>query len=345
MFKKFTVMVIGAGAGVDVLMPTGEKLTGEIERKLNIRSRQGDLASGDAEVARAIAMCAQNGADRLFETARTISMGIHHTKSIDNFCHTHRHDPNVQTVAKIAIVHSILKAENGSPLYINRSKHPARFRNEGVVRESWFQSFTHVLQDGTDASTNLKDIFKNLIIINFNYDRCVEHYLNQMLQELYGINAGASAELMKKLNICHPYGTVGLLPWQDGEGPKVEFGEDGLDAKKLGLLAKNIRTYNEELPQSDQLQIFKTIMADAVRYIFLGFHFHKQNVELITAIESKQSVRHAYATTIGRSESDLGVIESRIRTMLPGSRQLYCGVDRKLDCKGLFTEYGTSFEI
>lgn len=344
MFRKFTVLIIGAGAGFDIDMPTGEQLTNSMAQGLDIRFEGGERKSGDIELQRCIARKASMDrvdANMLFAIARNISKGIYHTKSIDNFCHTHRDNPNVQRVAKVAIVHRILKAERGSPLFINRSKHPFVYRDAEKIRKSWLQSFMQILQDGTDACTNLKTIFNNLIIFNFNYDRCIEHYLYHSLQELYGIDPSAAAELMNNLKIHHPYGLVGRLPWQEGAESEVEFGASSEhDDVDVAAVSGNIRTYNEEVPANENLQTYKTLMLDAVRSIFLGFHFHRQNVEILKTSISDVSVRHAYATTTGRSQSDIPIIESRIRNLLPTNRELFCHIDRRLDCIGLFRLLG-----
>ena len=348
MFRKFTVFIVGAGAGVDLDMPTGEQLTEQISKKLDIRSEFGERKSGDVEIVRGLnARARLDGVDpnELFRIARGISKGIHHTKSIDNYCHTHRENPNVQKVAKIAIVQSILKAERASPLFVNQTKHPFVFRDENKVRRSWLQNFMQILQEGTNASTNLKGLFNNLIIFNFNYDRCVEHYLYYALQELYGIQPASAADLIEGLKIHHPYGRVGKLPWQEGAKRKVEFGASpSNDEADIAALSENIRTYNEEVAPSKNLRIFTTLMASADRFVFLGFHFHRQNIELIAAPVSELAVRHAYATTVGRSDSDLPIIEGRIRNMLPTRKEFFSHIEKKLDCTQLFREYGTTFE-
>ena len=51
------------------------------------------------------------------------------------------------------------------------------------------------------ASENLGDVFKHLTIVNFNYDRGVEHFLFHAMQAWSLKNEGEVAELMKSLSI------------------------------------------------------------------------------------------------------------------------------------------------
>ncbi len=132
-----------------------------------------------------------------------------------------------------------------------------------------------LLQDGIIAGENLADIFKNILIINFNYDRCIEQFLYWTLQDLFGIAGGRAAELIAKLKIYHPYGVVAPLPWQKSGG--LEFGGDPHGYDSYASLIDNIRTYNDEVQEGIDLQIMRQIFASSMRFIWLGFHFHKQN--------------------------------------------------------------------
>jgi len=82
------------------------------------------------------------------------------------------------------------------------------------------------------------------------------------------------------LVIYHPYGQVGFMPWDDGN-PKVNFG--GTDYGDIVGLSGQIRTFNEQMEDKVQLDEIRQRVADAKRIVFLGFHFHNQNMELLKA--------------------------------------------------------------
>jgi hypothetical protein len=53
------------------------------------------------------------------------------------------------------------------------------------------------LQERIVVNLNLEDIFKHLTIVNFNYDRCIEHFLFHAIQAWSLKGEREIAELMK----------------------------------------------------------------------------------------------------------------------------------------------------
>jgi hypothetical protein len=144
------------------------------------------------------------------------------------------------------------------------------------------------------------------MIINFNYDRCIEQFLYFALQDLLGIDGRRAAELILKLRLYHPYGVAAPLPWQPVGG--IEFGGNPYADNIYGELIDNIRTFNEEVDEGTELRMFQEIFSASKRFVFLGFHFHKQNLELITPRAMQQNAEiEVYATALNRSNSDLNV--------------------------------------
>lgn len=257
-----------------------------------------------------------------------IAEGIKYSRSIDNYVHSHSDKEAVKTVAKIAIVQTILDAERACHISIDPQVHPPRFKDERRAHKSWLSDFFTVLQDGIVESKNLDEIFDNLTIINFNYDRCIEHYLFHVMQRLYPSKGEGhlTGLLNQKLKILHPYGLVGNLPWQS----RTNFVQCGGGAgNNQAALSNQIRTYNEEVDDKQKIADIRGALAEAQLIMFLGFHFHKQNVELLspTARDPRLSGKVAvYATQGNRSFADLEIIQHRRlplilhgRTTLTGS--------------------------
>ena len=196
--------------------------------------------------------------------------------------------------------------------------------------------FFNILQDRIVVSENMQDVFSNLCIINFNYDRCIEQYLFYAVQNLFQIDERAASELMRRLKIFHPYGHVGPLPFR--QAGAVQF---GANYGELHSLSEKIRTFNEQIEEGEELRAMRDEVAKARRIIFLGFHFHQQNMELLKPPSPKRGTASVYATALDRSDADTQIIERQIRDTL---RE--CGgvgrlnISRNLDCKGLFKEYG-----
>ena len=90
---------------------------------------------------------------------------------------------------------------------------------------------------------DLKERFKSITLIIFNYDRCIEHFIYYALQNYYRLSGSESAELIKCINMYHPYGDVGTLPWVNQNGA-MEFGTEPR-SKQLLELVKKIKTFTE----------------------------------------------------------------------------------------------------
>lgn len=340
---KQTVFVIGAGAGVDIGMPTGEALSNQIAQKVNIRFEGGvKRIGGDAEMVDALMQQARiddENVNNYYSAGRSIAAGIQYTRSIDSYIHTHRHDPLIKTCAKIAIAQTIIRSEKQSKIFVNETKYPPRYLDHDGFLKSWLLDFFRILQEGIIARETLGNFAQNVTIINFNYDRCVEHCLFRALQDLYQIDQAKAADIIKSMRIFHPYGKVAPLPWQDQGG--LAYGGDphGLDVH-WPTFAKNIWTYNEEIEQGEELQRLRTALAEADVVVFLGFHFHRQNLELLSPAGEKKS-RAVYGSAYDRSDADILVIKGQIIDLF---HQVSDSTSRayllQTDCKGLFKEYG-----
>jgi hypothetical protein len=341
--RERTVFVIGAGAGRDIDMPVGSALSATIADKTNIKfSEMGRrLDSGDHRIVDALKRIAKERSEdwNLWRAAGCdIHNGLQYTRSIDAYLSTHNHDERLKVSAKLAIVRAILEAEKDSAVAKVAN---GEWKDREKVRTSWLPDFVHVLQDGVSASRNLKNIFDNFCIVNFNYDRCIETFLFYALKDLFRKSDDEIGELVRSLEIFHPYGQVGFLPWQN-KGRAVSFGADEY-GDILGL-SDEIRTFNEQIGEGDALKDMHEWVASAQRFIFLGFHFHTQNMELMKcSLPQTGSRPMIYATVLDRSGPDVSMIQRRIEGML-GQGRTAQGIETvHFDCKRMFVEYGATW--
>ncbi|MGD9542069.1 hypothetical protein [Methylocystis sp.] len=232
--------------------------------------------------------------------------------SIDNLLATHPDDSKASFCGKLAIISTIVEKERSSWLFVD-PRGPLQDIDYTRIGHTWFPAFFRLLHEGINNSS-LAQLFENVSFINFNYDRSIEYYLYDALKRHYWLDDHRAAELMQSCNIYRPYGKVGKLPWQrtDPSPITVDFGSDRCD---LINAASQIKTFGESLAANDQIDAAKGAIAGAERLVFLGFAFHRQNVELITPGHACPTKR-IFATTFGVSESDRSVIDEQLRSLV-----------------------------
>lgn len=350
MVNNNTVIVVGAGASKEANLPTGAELKVQIAEQLDIRFRgPHELLSGDPVLLRALQHYhkvnpgAATSVEDCLDAARRIRDALPQAPSIDNLIDAHKGDTRIEVCGKFAIVRSILDAESQSYMYVNPLDRDSRPRWE-VLAGTWFNLFWQILSEGTRAN-EISARLRRFTIICFNYDRCVEHFLFHSLQNYYGLDVKESAGLINELQIFHPYGTVGRLPWQaDGPGRigAIEFGETPGPAKVVEL-GSQIRTFTEGTnPDSSDIETIRARITEAQILVFLGFAFHKQNLDLLRPQKRPESNNSFPAKCFGTAREISGHNCERIETEIRRLK-LPQGVDialrRDLTCAALFNEY------
>ena len=310
MFRAKTVLVIGAGAGVEVGLPTGPELLKQIVKLTYITYGRYEQATGDPGIVEALKLSLNEGAavgklqDHL-KAGRQLGASAKQALSIDNVIDA-LEDQQVELVGKIGIVRAILTAEAASLAFRRREAHMNSL-DLSKFEKTWYNSLTQLLTENVRKS-QVDRIFDNLEIINFNYDRCLEHYLPFSLGSYYGIEPSHFQKIMQQLTIHRPYGIAGRLPWQGGTRPSVDFG--GGSPQQLADVVQQIRTFTERMKEGDELAAIKKTMANADRVLFLGFAFHRQNVALLS--QKMQNHAEIVATAYQISNSDKSVIYSEL---------------------------------
>lgn len=342
-----TVYVVGAGASKEANLPTGDELKSKIAQLLDIRFPDGyNQKSGDFTICEALRLFVrennnQNGDlnSYLYE-AWHVNSAMPQAISIDNFIDTHRENAKIALCGKLAIVKSILDAERHSHLYFKNERIDSTVNFE-TLKKTWYGSFFQLLTENC-SKDELKARLQTITLIIFNYDRCVEHFLLHALQNYYKIKEAEAAELVKYINIYHPYGQVGYLPWQQPQS-SVGFGETP-NAQKLLTLANQIKTFAEGTdPNASEIAEIKEHMASASHLIFLGFAFHKLNMQLIapSRTEEEFNVVRCYATAYEVSDSNKEQITEQI-TMLYSSRADVSVKMSNKTCSGFFGDFWRS---
>lgn len=346
--EKKLVLVIGAGASSELGLPVGSELKAKIAALLDIRFDHKQV-SGDYQIAEALRVALrQSGLARpdingYLIAAWAIRDAMPQAISIDHFIDSRRGDEKTELCGKLAIVRSILHAEECSTIYLNSS-------NQGKINytsteTSWLNQFMRLLTENCQSS-DLKDRLSSVAFIIFNYDRCIEHYMYHWLQTYYGLSEAAASELFAGMSIYHPYGSVGALPWQ-ARGGFVGFGEE-IERERLLESAKRIKTFTEGTdPESSEIAEIRRTVAAARNVLFLGFAFHKLNMQLLKLSGKRQpfpGISRVFATAKGISNFDLDDITSEICDMRACKRELI-QIRNDLTCHDVFYEYARGISL
>lgn len=348
MVENRTAIVVGAGASAECKLPTGAELKHQIARLLDIRFKNGEqLISGDGTICRSLAITIRQSTppeqdiNEHLHAAWRIRDAMPQALSIDNFIDAHQGNSRLELCGKLGIVRSILEAEKNSALYFDTNDIRGKLRFE-QLGDTWLAVFFKLLTENCRIHQLVTRLSKLSFII-FNYDRCVEHYLFHAFQNYYGVNANQAAELMSHLAIFHPYGTVGALPWQNTLN-SIDYGKDP-SAEELIQLVGQIRTFAEGTDSStSSIGTIRKQLLDAHTILFLGFAYHKLNIELLKTggltHREPQSTKY-FGTAIGISPSDCELITGELHSL--GSapvEQIY--LRRDLTSAKLFGEYWRS---
>lgn len=343
---KSLVLVLGAGASAEVGLPVGAELKLKIARLLYIGYHQRNYPelSGDELIIQSLSSVATFSGNHSEEMASYLAVckrirdAMPQAISIDHFIDSHAGEKRIALCGKLAIARAILSAESASSLAIDRSNINNRLDFSGNAK-TWFNGFFQLLTENCRI-TDLPKRLKSIGIITFNYDRCFEHFLFHAIQNYYAISSAEAAEVLANLEIHHPYGMVGKLPWM-GQVESIEFGaEPGSD--ELLSISTQLRTFTEGTdPAVSDINSIRRIVAQSRRLVFLGFAFHRLNMGLLFDQESpseSKSATRIFATAKGISSSDCQDIANECARYTGLSSGLI-SIRNELTCSALVQDY------
>lgn len=324
MLTRPTLLVVGAGASKELKFPTGPELAADIAKDLAPERRldpDGEEFEELSDIARTMLNRTQRPIDWM-RVCGALARGLPYAASIDTYL-DHHADPEFEFVGKLAIARRILDYERESCLFCEDYELPGPSFPES--HETWLRRLFGILRAKTPKPF-VDSFFDNLSMVVFNYDRCIERYFTQAIRMYYEIDFEHAAEIVKKANILHAYGSLGELPSRrNGYGPSVvKFGDT---TTPLTRRVSEIRTFAES-SQDDSIKqkIFEAENA-AELIVFLGFGYLSENLDLIRTIDRPhpvnvlgttyklpsdyaQKVREKLALRFSRTQQTLVILEN-----------------------------------
>lgn len=346
MFKKKTVVVVGAGASKEANFPLGWELKNAIAAAAQFRFGENGLTTNHdfwGELCRHPEFA--HDTKRIRAACSKISHGISFVSSVDSFLEIHGTDPDIQICTKAAIVKLILDGERSSRLSVDQGNIYNQL-SPSKLKETWYLELAHILFEKVEASS-LEEAFHPVTFISFNYDRCVEWFIFHALKGLYFLDDGKASELVKPLKVYHPYGDVGACGWLGAGEP---FGAE--TRGRLTGICNRIRTFTEKVETSDNYASVREAIARAETIVFLGFSFHPQNMDLLRPQEIDQisKVRQIFGTCDGMSDNDKAAVEDQLGRIF--TQQPTTGTNRapkvhlaRLKCAEFMRQYKRSLAV
>lgn len=280
MIRTKTTLVIGPGAGLEIELPDKRELLHKIAGGFDFARLNSELQTRDMYMLAKHfeKFCRQMGAtkERLMEAAQGIRVAARVGTTIDAVMEQHSSNPLTLAAAKLAIVYFTLQSEARSPLMIE-PRDAGDLPLRGV--ENWLYQLGRLITSGVPRN-KAEQAFDNLSIINFSYDRSIQHYLPWVVSMAFGMTLSEARTLVgNKLKIYHPFGNAGRLPWEPGERPEVDWGVE--EPWNLHNLAKEVLTSSERMNNRQFVTSLHSAIAGSQKIVFLGFDFDPQTIDYL----------------------------------------------------------------
>jgi hypothetical protein len=284
MFNQPTVIVVGAGASVDYGMPLGADLVARTAEATNFwfENHISYLPTrGDKTLFETLKRRCERDNDRLnlyVRSGQLLASALTSAVSIDDALYQLSENPVVIELGKYCIIRLILEAESKSSLRIPPDQ--GRLSRDAGLG-GWIEQILSMAISGLKLSEIRQKAFAKVTFINFNYDRCIEHYIFWALQRL-GVNAAEAQSTVAELTMIRPYGGLGSIV--QGTQDYLPFGNFAGRQDYFPFINR-IRTYTESEALHDTAAL-ERLVSEASMFLFLGFGFHRQNLELLRPRET-----------------------------------------------------------
>lgn len=273
MLNRPTLFVVGAGASFSLDFPLGDGLANSISQKLKFNLDWQARIEGDARLFDAMRLATfdlKTSDDELVNQSNEISEGLSLAASIDNYVHTHQTQSLVPIISKLAIGLFILDAENKCALRTRTALKSSR-----IPDNYWVSSFCK-LHFAKSRADRLDEIFKDVAIISFNYDRNIQQAIRIGLASYFRLSPEDATKLASTLRVIHPYGSLGDILVDNN----LKYGT-GLDANSIFQSSKGIRTFAEGPMSQEFGQQALALLEWAKNIVFLGFGFGQLNMNAL----------------------------------------------------------------
>lgn len=319
MFDKKTLFIIGAGVSYEVGLPLGAELLQNI-RKLVTSTGHRDFS--DARISTIIRRTSWQSRGTNQRSMITAFQKLHRAipgfRSIDNLLHAHFEDQDLVLAGKVSIAIAISQAEKSSEIYTQ--EHETIFQSRRDYDFGWYGRFFRKLTEGVPVQ-DLKNSFSKVSFINFNYDRVLEKFIRDALVDSYMMSFTEANDIVRDLDIIHPYGSLGDII--SGMPDYWYYGFGDMESDWLQV-AERINTFTEGLYNSQENEAIDRLFEESERWVFVGFSFGEQNMKILKG-KNETSKADVRATVYNVSDVNSSVILSKLDNLrnkrVPGNQR------------------------
>ena len=346
MFKPNTLFILGAASGLDVGFPLGSELKKRIAALVNFSTNEFGDISCTAETGEFFRQLNSRFAETydpqsIRAAALQIRTGVGLCSSIDHFLELRRKDPCIGDVAKAAIAKIILNKERNCIL---REQVNEPTREVTAFDKTWLQEFAQICFEGVEPE-GIEEALSRVSIVSFNYDRSLEQFVRIALRDLYSLDEEEAATRAQSLIVTHPCGSLGPLP-SPGVTNTLQFGGSGNPS--YAQIAKNIKTFTEQSVEEEVLSQIRSQVADAETIVFLGFGYHRQNIDLLSPAERPKTAKQILGTAKDVSVESQSIVKDQLVAAMQARRKpviensTYYPQLQEIDCGSLLSRHRLS---
>jgi hypothetical protein len=280
MIRTKTAFILGHGAAAELHMPGPAETLERIAQALDFsRASANQLTRDAAAILRHVAKLAErtkSNEDALFKAAQRIHQSAKVARTIEGVIEQNNDNPLVAAFGKLALAVFTLQSEQRSSVRATPQGHNALPLQTG---DYWLLELGKLITAGLPRN-KLEMGLGDVIVVNFGYDRAVEHFMPFVLATAYGMTLQEAQRIIAaRLKFYHPYGSVGRLPWQMGDMPDVEFANE--QPWNMAALSTQLKTGEQALADRASLAELRSAVAKSQRMVFLGHDFSPQSLDLL----------------------------------------------------------------
>jgi hypothetical protein len=280
MIRSKTTFVLGPGAAAELHFPGPTEMLERIAAALDFgRASANQMTRDTAAILRHVGKLAERTGrteEHLYRAAQRIHQSAKVGRTIEGVIDQNDDDPLVEAFGKLALGVFTLQSEQRSSVRATPQSHGALPLQTG---DYWLLELGRLITAGLPRS-QLEKGLADVTIVSFTYDRATEHVLPYVLSTAYGTTLQEAQRLVAgKLKVFHPLGSVGRLPWQTGDGPDVDWGNE--TAWNIAALSTHIRTASQAMKDRTTVGALRSAVAASQRIVFLGFDFAPAALDLL----------------------------------------------------------------